>query len=110
MRLFSALPFLVVLCVAAAFGVAPAQENDETPPFPGDMSPNGLAAVAAAGDSTDSTNAAILQSVLPEFMAKAVRDWLHETNPYHIQGGQVHTGVLSIPLGPTNVRANNPAG
>jgi len=108
MRFVSALFFL--LCVASVFGMATAQEFDQTPPYPGDVSPNGLAALAASADTTDSTSAAILKSVLPEFMANAVRDWVHQTNPFNIQGGQVHTGVLSIPLGPTNVRANNPAG
>jgi len=108
MRSFSAFVFLVLLCVAATFGVALAQENDETPPSPGDVSPSGLAAIAAAGDSTDSTNANVLKSVMPEFMTKEVRTWLNQT--YDVRGGHALMSMLTFPMGPTNVRANNPAG
>jgi len=108
MRFIRFMAVLSFLLLPGSFGLIYAQESDETPPFPGDVSPNGLAALAAAADSTDSTAANVLQSVLPEFMANAVRDWLHET--YNIQSGQVRTGVLSVPIGPPNVRANNPAG
>jgi len=98
MRSFSAFVFLVLLCVAATFGVALAQESDETPPFPGDVSPSGLAAIAAAGDSTDSTNTNVLQSVMPEFMTKEVRTWLNQT--YDVRGGHALTRMLTFPMGP----------
>ena len=106
MRPRSLLLFLVAISVSS-IGAATAQDTDQTPPYPGDMSPAGLAGLASAGiDSTDTTG---VLSVLPEYMANAVRGWVNETQ--RIQNGHARTGVLSIPLpGPTNVRANNPAG
>jgi hypothetical protein len=107
MRSFRSLVFLSAILIVGSIGWAQAQTTDETPPFPGDVSPNGLAALAVADvDSTDTTG---VRSVLPEAMATAVRDWLNQT--YEVRAGHVRNGLLSVPIpGPGNVRVNNPAG
>ena len=106
MRFNVLLPALVAISMLGTMTAATGQETDQTPPYPGDMSPAGLGGLVAAGiDSTDTTG---VLSVLPEAMANAVRGWVQET--YLVRGGHARTGVLSVPMGPTNVRANNPAG
>jgi hypothetical protein len=99
-RGFMALTAILALCLAGS--VRADSPTDETPPFPGDMSPAGLAALAASGDSTS------LEGLLPEGMLNAVREYVKETRVLGVVG---RAGRLSVAtLAPTNVRANDPTG
>jgi hypothetical protein len=99
-RAFIALTAVLALCLT---GWARADsETDETPPFPGDMSPAGMAALAASGDSS------ALEGLMPEGMLNAVRQFVQETRVMGVVG---RAGRLSVAtLAPLNVRANDPTG
>lgn len=99
-RGFTALITILALCVAGWVGAD--SDTDEVPPFPGDMSAAGLAALAAGGEGD------LVEGLLPEGMLNAVREYVKETRVMGVVG---RAGRLSVAtLAPLNVRANNPAG
>ena len=99
-RSFTALTAILALCLVGRVGAD--TDADETPPFPGDMSAAGLAALAAGGDS------ASVEGLLPEGMLNAVRQYVQETRVMGVSGRAGHLSTATV--APLNVRANNPAG
>ncbi len=100
MRTRSLIPALISLLIALAAVVpALAGPNDQTPPYPGDMSVAGILAAIANGEDP-----AIFETVLPEGSLGSIRDFVRETRAMGLTSRSGRITVFTP--GPLNVNAN----
>lgn len=94
---------IVVLALCLAGPVRAEGESDQTPPFPGDMSASGLAALGASG------NGDLAEGLLPDEVLNAVRNYVTETRALGLTARSTRLSVSTF-SGPMNVHVNNNAG
>src|SRR5258708_1224667 len=100
MRQIFRMLFALVLLPGASFVLA--QESNEVPPFPNDMSVSGLQALTSGtGDST------IINSVIAPEVLDRLREYVKETRQLGLES---RTGRFTIATSPTNVHVNNNTG